>query len=330
MATFVIDRSDAELRVDGDALVLYRSGQRDGTVPIRMLDRVVLHGSRITLQTGVLMRLAESGAATIMLGSRSNRQAAIVLGPGHRNAATRIAQARRVTDETFCDAWARGLVASKVRQQRRLLARALAARHDIRKPLFDAIAGLEGAAARLASDETLHTSELRGIEGAAARTYFAGFGALFAGSLNFSGRNRRPPRDPVNACLSLGYTMLHFEAVRIAHMTGLDPLLGFYHRPAFGRESLASDLIEPMRPIVDAWVWEQFRTRALREDHFSDNRGACLLGRAGREIFYAGWEACARMPRRWLRLRACLLARFLEREGDAWVDHGDVDPEGDA
>ena len=96
------------------------------------------------------------------------------------------------------------------------------------------------------------------------------------------GRNRRPPRDPVNACLSLAYTLLHFEAVRMAHAAGLDPLLGFYHRPAFGRESLACDLIEPLRPAVDEWIWQQFSPGPLRPEHFSPDKGACLLGKTGR------------------------------------------------
>lgn len=97
-------------------------------------------------------------------------------------------------------------------------------------------------------------------------------------ALGFTGRNRRPPRDPANACLSLGYTLLHAEAVTAAQAAGLDPLLGFYHRPAFGRESLASDLIEPLRAEVDAWVAALFRDRALREDHFTRPEspgGAC-------------------------------------------------------
>ena len=93
---------------------------------------------------------------------------------------------------------------------------------------------------------------LRGIEGAAAAAYFQGFTRLFPPSLEFTGRNRRPPRDPVNAVLSLSYTPLHFEAVQAVCAAGLDPLIGFYHELVFGRESLASDLIEPLWPKVDA------------------------------------------------------------------------------
>ena len=99
------------------------------------------------------------------------------------------------------------------------------------------------------------------MEGAAQAAYFRAYCSLFAEALAFNGRNRRPPRDPVNACLSLGYTLVHFEAARAAYAAGLDPFLGFFHEIAFGRESLACDLMEPVRPLVDAWLWEMFRSR---------------------------------------------------------------------
>jgi CRISPR-associated protein Cas1 len=320
MATLLLDRAELEIRADTDALALYESGARRGTVPLKLLERVVIQGSRTRLDTGVLLRLAEAGVAVLLLSPRMSRRVAIVLGPAHNDAAVRLAQALRVTDPRHCAAVARGLVASKLRRQRRVLERAQAQRPDARKPLFDAEATLAQIAATLADAGDLESGSLRGLEGAAARAYFQGLAALFPPALGFCGRNRRPPRDPVNACLSLAYTLLHFDAVRAAHAAGLDPLLGFYHRPAFGRESLASDLIEPLRPAADEWVWHMLRERTLREDHFSTQKGACLLGKAGRGIFYAAWERFAPSARRWLRARAALLARTLRREGEPWLE----------
>ena len=99
-------------------------------------------------------------------------------------------------------------------------------------------------------------------------------------------------------------------------MAGLDPLLGFYHRPSFGRESLASDLIEPLRPHLDRQIWQLFRDRTLREDHFTRDGQACLLGKAGRAAFYQDYEAHAAATRR-LLLRQCrILARHLKAEGE--------------
>lgn len=322
MATLFLDRAQLEVRADGDALALYESGERRGTVPLKLLDRVVIQGGRTRIESGALLRLAEAGVATLLLSPRRSRRVAVVLGPAHNDAAVRLAHARRVDDAEFCARWARDLVTAKLRRQRRLLRSAPAARPDVRKALLDADASLAAVAARLAG-EAMPAESLRGLEGSAARAYFQGLAALFPPALGFVGRNRRPPRDPVNACLSLAYTLLHFDAVRAAHCAGLDPLLGFYHRPAFGRESLACDLIEPLRPLADEWVRGLFQSRALRDDHFSADNGACLLGKAGRQRFYEDWEPFAAMPRRWLRARCARLARTLRIEGTPWLAPAD-------
>jgi CRISPR-associated protein Cas1 len=324
MATLLLDRAQLEVRADGDALALYEAGARNGTVPLQLLERVVIQGSRTRLDSGVLIRLAEAGVATLLLSPRASRRVAVVLGPAHNDAGIRLAQAQRVADAPFCAAWGRELVRAKLRRQQHVLEAGLAQRPDARKALLDAQASLARIADSLAA-EGLASDSLRGLEGAAARAYFQGLAAVMPPALGFTGRNRRPPRDPVNACLSLAYTLLHFDAVRAAHVTGLDPLLGFYHRPAFGRESLASDLIEPLRPRIDQWVWQLLRARTLREDHFTRDKGACLLGKAARERFYTEWERAAVPLRRWLRVRAGALAKTLRREGEALL--GDEEDE---
>ena len=336
MGLLLLDRSQLDVRVEGETLALYEAGQRRGTVPVKLIDRCVIHGAQTRLDSGVLMKLAEAGATTVLMSPRSPRRVAIVLGAQHNDAAVRLAQAARVMDDAGCYQWALALVRAKLTRQRRTLQHLQAERPDARKPLFDALQTLDiilnklntssasGAADRLPSPSL---DSLRGFEGAAARAYFAGLAGVFAPSLNFSGRNRRPPRDPVNVCLSLSYTMLHMQAVQSCITAGLDPLLGFYHRPAFGRESLASDIIEPLRPAVDLWVWEMLRSRDLREDHFTLDRGACLMGKAGRAIFYAAWERQNAPWQRWLRTQARRLARGLRQQGEAWLVHNDEDGE---
>ncbi|PIV87990.1 MAG: CRISPR-associated endonuclease Cas1 [Hydrogenophilales bacterium CG17_big_fil_post_rev_8_21_14_2_50_63_12] len=344
MSTLILDRSDLEIRLDGEALALYEPAGRRGTVPLKLLDRVVMQGG-IKLDAGVLTKLAEAGVATLLLSKRHSKRVAIVLGLAHNDAGIRLAQSRRVFDPDWCAAWAARQVRAKTRAQIRLLQDALASRPDCRKPLTDALGSLRTAQANLPLSPGIERdlsmsapqppaaippspslgkeaatppvlARLRGLEGAAARAYFQGLAALFPPALEFSGRNRRPPRDPVNACLSLGYTLLHFDAVRACHMAGLDPLLGFYHRPSFGRESLASDLIEPLRPHLDRQVWRLFRDRTLREDHFTRDGQACLLGKAGRAAFYQDYEAHAAATRR-LLLRQCrILGKHLKAEGD--------------
>lgn len=341
MSLLLLDRAQLEVKAEGDTLALYEAGARRGTVPIKLIERCVVHGAQTTLTSGVLLRLAEAGVTTVFMSPRQTRRVAMVLGPQHNDAAVRLAQAHRVMDDTACCHWAHSLVAAKLQRQQRALQHLLRQRPDARKPLWDALQTLQPIAASLATSvkvaspgptgidnpsSPLPLDTLRGKEGSAARAYFAGLAGVMPPALAFTGRNRRPPRDPVNACLSLGYTLLHVQAIGACQSAGLDPLLGFYHRPCIGRESLASDLIEPLRPAVDLWVWELLRSRSLREDHFTTTQGACLLGKAGRAVFYASWERSSKPLRRWLRLQTQHLARQLRTQGMAWLQ---ADPEDD-
>jgi CRISPR-associated protein Cas1 len=168
-----------------------------------------------------------------------------------------------------------------------------------RLQLRKAIDRLQHAMAALPIGAT--PGRLRGHEGAAAAAYFSGLQPLFAPSLKFTGRNRRPPRDPVNAVLSLGYTLLHAEAVLQAHAAGLDPYVGFLHDLDYGRESLACDFVEPLRPVVDGLALRLFRERTVEAAHFSSVQGACLMGKAGRTRFYEAWEPVAEHLRKQLQ-----------------------------
>ncbi len=330
MSTLVLDRANLSVRDDGSALALYQGDERRGTVPLKLLERVVIQGGSMEITTGAILKLAEEGVALVFLSPRQSRRVAIVLGPAHNDATVRLAQAARVQDEAFRAQWSRDLVAAKIARQRHVLARLRDRRLDCRKALTDALQTLDSVHATIAAGEP-DIATLRGLEGGAAAAYFRGLISVHAPALHFTGRNRRPPRDPVNACLSLAYTLLHFDAVRAAHAAGLDPLLGFYHRPAYGRESLACDLIEPLRPAADEWIWRLFADRTLREEHFKEDKGACLLGKVGRSHFYAAWELFAGAPRRYLRRRCARLARVLREEGAArlagWAEEAEEELE---
>jgi CRISPR-associated protein Cas1 len=154
-------------------------------------------------------------------------------------------------------------------------------------------------------------ASLRGIEGAAAAAFFEGYVLLFAPALGFENRRRRPPPDPVNACLSLGYTLLHAEASGVARTAGLDPMLGGFHEPSYGQDALASDLMEPLRPAVDAWVWAMFRSQTLRREHFRREEGACVLQHRAQALYYEAVHQKLRVWRRALRRYARLFAEML-------------------
>ena len=312
MATLYLDRKDLELRHEGQHLCLYENGARRGTVPLQQVDRIVMRG-RATVTTGALGLLAEAGVALLVLSGRQGRSAAILQGRLQADVHRRIAQYGWYADHSARIDWARRLVAIKLRAQRGFMQKLIHARPDQRavlqattRQIKDAIAGLAGVTA---ADLTL--PRLNGIEGAAAAAYFAAFTQVFPPSLGFTGRNRRPPRDPVNAALSLGYTLLHFEAVQACYLNGLDPYVGFYHEPAHRRESLAADLIEPLRVHIDRWVWRLFADRDLRAEDFVQDNGACLLKKEGRALFYGRYETMAPPLRRLLRRYGLVVVRRL-------------------
>ena len=130
---------------------------------------------------------------------------------------------------------------------------------------------------------------------------------------------RRPPRDPLNALLSLGYTLLHSEAVLALYGAGLDPYIGFYHQLDFGRESLACDMVEPLRVEVDSFALELFRAEILRVEDFSTTESGCLLGKNGRAKFYGNWEKLAEKLRKQLSLRVDELSERLTPADSKYV-----------
>src|SRR5712692_9788288 len=185
----------------------------------------------------------------------------------------------RLQTNLFCLSVAREFVAAKIRNQRTML------RRNHLEPPPIALAQLKRYA--LLARNTANLEQLLGIEGNAARIYFANFiGMLKAEgdadqdapfTFEFTRRNRRPPTDPVNALLSFAYSLLTKDLTLICHSVGLDPFIGFFHQPRFGRPALALDLIEGFRPLIaDSVVIGAINTRMVgRGDFIRAGTGGC-------------------------------------------------------
>ena len=157
-----------------------------------------------------------------------------------------------------------------------------------------ALSRLADRAAHAASE-----SELLGLEGEAAARYFRLFATMFADAARdfpafaFEKRNRRPPTDPINAMLSLGYTLLTRTWLTVLSAVGFDPYLGFYHRPRFGRSALALDLVEPFRPILaDSTVIQVVNNGEVKADGFLAAGSAVNL--KPDQLHFRGFTAAAR------------------------------------
>ena len=311
MTSLYVDRRGVTLKADGEALVFYENSERVGTVPMAPLSRVYLRGD-VTLSSSLLGKLGEKGIGVVVLSGRKATPT-MLLGRPHNDASRRVAQYRLSLETDFCLRFSRAVVESKLRAQAAFLLDHRESDMRSRYLLTVVLRRLETALA--AVDQQTSLASLRGVEGAGAAAYFEGFGDLLPERLKFNRRNRRPPKDPVNAVLSLGYTLLHAEAVLALYGGGLDPFVGFYHTLDFGRESLACDVVESLRVEVDRHALMLFRTEKLRLDDFSVADDACFLGKAGRSRFYAEWEPLAERLRKQLSVSVSDIAMTVGQVG---------------
>jgi CRISPR-associated protein Cas1 len=288
MTTVYIDHREADIDLDGDRLVVRAAGERKGTVPLRLIERVVVAGSA-RLTTRLVIRLKALGIGLLVLGRRVDRPVGVA--PAAADVALRFAQYELSREPGARLALARPLVARKIDGHAALLNALVARQRGDRHRIIHARGVLVEAAERVRTGMLPGLGALMGHEGSAAAAYFPAFATAFAPALGFAGRNRRPPRDPVNVCLSIGYTMLHAEALRASLREGLDPEVGVYHDVKPGRESLICDLVEPVRANIDGFVHDLFADNVLRRENFtSHGPEGCSLGKAGRAAFYRAFE----------------------------------------
>lgn len=249
--------------------------------------------------------------------------AAVTTPPPHKNIELRRRQFEAADNSGTCLQLARSFTAGKIRNQRTLL------RRNARELPKEALVMLAEMRRKAELSDGLET--LLGLEGTAARTYFSHFSRMFKPAtpeaepeFDFNGRNRRPPRDPVNALLSFMYAMLMKDMLVTLIGVGFDPYLGFYHQPKYGRPALALDLMEEFRPLVaDSVVISLINNGEIRGADFIARAGAVALTDSGRrrvlEAYERRLDTLVTHPlfgyqlsyRRVFEIQARLLARFL-------------------
>lgn len=311
MKTLFVESEEMELRYERQSLLIYKSGQYCSSVPVSALERVVV-SPHITLKSGVLGLLSEHNVALFVFNARHPGRSAYLsvgeIGDAHR----RVNQYKSICDPIFCLNQSIKLVKFKLLRQQRFLLSAMRKRADLRFPLTKAYQEIARLIELLSTHEIGNIDSLRGVEGAAAASFFRAYKCLFAPSLGFSVRNRRPPKDPVNALLSLGYTLIYHESVSAIKSAGLDPMLGFYHKISHGRASLACDLVEIVREHVETLVWRLFQERTLRAESFHKKGEACFLSSSGKSKFYSIYLDWAPTVRRLLRSRSRAAAHLID------------------
>jgi len=251
----------------GDRLYVFKGPELLRWFHTKDISQLIVVGN-ISLTTPTLTYLLKNKVDTVFLSYYGMFKGRLV-GEFGKNVQLRLAQFKFLDAESNRQDLAARYVAGKIsnilthlskrakRNQHPLISTAILQNQAILEKLMQAAYPLE---------------VVRGYEGIASKNYFAAFPAMLSNPLfSFKGRNRRPPKDEVNALLSLAYTFLMNQVMGAAYIRGLDPYYGALHDIAYGRQSLVLDLMEEFRPLVDNLVISLINRREIRPEHFAYN-----------------------------------------------------------
>ncbi len=322
----VINEQGSYLSKSGEELVLRKEGGKIGSIRIMEVSDISLYGN-VQISTQALAELIDRNIP-VSYFSYGGWFRGLTLGMPHKNVELRIKQYQAYGDDKRRLDFARMFVNGKIRNCRTLLMRN---GEDIKLVCTTEMKRLADKALRCKNEESL-----LGIEGAGARLYFLSFPKLlkngFKGVFEFKQRNRRPPKDPINAMLSFAYSLLSKDLTIAALKVGFDPYLGFYHKPRYGRPALALDIMEEFRPIVaDSTVISAVNNEEVKQtDFIMRNLGVTMSPEARKGFTYA-YERRMRTEikhpifgyqvsyRRVLELQMRIMARCLTGEIDNYI-----------
>jgi CRISPR-associated protein Cas1 len=278
-------------------LVIRKDGQELGRVPLHAVRQVVVFGN-VQVSTQALETLATNEIPVVYLTGYGRFVGAFEPAPA-KNVSLRQAQFRRFADPAEALALSREVVRAKLTNQRALLMRCLRSRADGDEPGrgSDEPAARDLAELLVRIDRVTEIESLLGLEGQGASLYFGEFGRFLKAQppgrgFDFRGRNRRPPRDPVNCLLSFAYALLVKDCFAALCTVGFNPYCGFYHGTGrHGRPSLALDLMEEFRAVIaDSVALTLINNRVVEPEDFVTWRDACQLTESGRKKFFTAYE----------------------------------------
>jgi len=331
--TLYVTTEGARIHKDGETIAVEIDKRVVKRSPAHLLGQIVLFGE--TSASPDAMHFAAASGISVAWIGYSGKLMARMEGPQSGNVLLRRAQHRNTADPLAALPVARAIVAANIANQRTVLRRHLRdySGRDNPEPVDLTQRRLADAARRAMEAPDLDT--LRGQEGEAGHAYWSVFNKLILTDdpmFVFTGRNRRPPRDPVNAVLSFLYALLALDTRAACEAHGLDPQMGFLHRDRPGRMSLALDLMEELRaPLADRVTLSLINRRQLAlRDFDMQETGAVLLADEGRRTVLQAYYDRKRVELRhaWAdermalglvpQIQAQLLARHLRGDLDAY------------
>jgi CRISPR-associated protein Cas1 len=291
--TLYVNTQLSYLHLDNDTVRVEVERETRLRVPLHHLGGVVTFGN-VLVSPALMHRLADEGKSLVLL-SEHGRFKARLEGPVSGNILLRQAQHARAGDPAFTLATARAFVAGKIKNTRQVLLRGAREAKDDDESIRLTRRADDLAAALRALPGAGDLDTVRGIEGEAARQYFAGLNLVLRADARtvfaMDGRSRRPPRDRMNALLSFLYAMLMNDCRSAVEAVGLDPQLGFLHAVRPGRAALALDLMEEFRPVTDRLALTLVNRGQLNSEDFTEHEGgAVTLAEGGRKTVVVAWQ----------------------------------------
>lgn len=285
MSILYLTEQGAVLRQAGERVVVEKDGEKLLDVPLFKVEAILIYGmAQVTTQA--LSMLLEAGIelAFLTMGGKLKGQ---LTPPKAKNVVLRMSQYRRATDGDFALEMARRIVRGKIENGLTALRRFRYNHPEIE--MADCEGRMQDALVSLERKTTAPT--MLGVEGIAAVAYFDGLARMCLGELKFNGRNRRPPQDPINALLSLGYVLVGNELASLLDGMGFDPYIGFLHGIDYGRQSLALDMAEEFRsPVVDRFTLYLANRNMLRTEDFEARDGGVYLKKEGLKRYFVEYE----------------------------------------
>ncbi|OYD13900.1 CRISPR-associated endonuclease Cas1 [candidate division WOR-3 bacterium JGI_Cruoil_03_44_89] len=285
MATLYLTEQGSTLRKTSRRLIVEKENEVLLEVPEFKIERVLIFGN-VQLTTQAIAFLLANGIETSFLSVRGRLKGK--LSPlESKNVFLRVKQYEKAKDEEFRLDLSRTIVERKIKNGKTLLLRYARSHPEV--DIDKSIREINRCLRALPRKERIST--VMGIEGQAGAAYFKAFGKMFRKELRFERRTRRPPRDPINALLSLGYTMITNEILSMVSAIGFDPYIGFFHGISYGRPSLALDIVEEFRhPIVDTLTLNLVNNSVLKEKDFVAEKGGYFLTDEARKKYFVYYE----------------------------------------
>ena len=287
MARLYLTEQNAILRKSGDRLIVQKRDEILLEIQSHKIDAVLLFGN-VQFTTQAVNELFQHGIEMAIL-SKTGRLRGQITSPTTKNITLRIQQFKKYWDDEFKLRLSREIVTGKVKNCLNVI-RLFSYNHP-EVGLKSEISALMTSLNNVESANQI--DQLLGVEGHAARSYFDAFGKMLLGEFNFPGRRKRPPPDPVNAILSLSYTMIFNEISSLLDGLGFDPYLGYFHKVEYGRASLAADLQEEFRaPIADRLALNLVNNRIFKHEDFYSNPkdGAVYFKREALKRYFVEYE----------------------------------------